>query len=59
MKWDEIKEEEEKEEGQKGKDDKSVQTEGTGETRYRFINLVKEFPNLRTGGGCCQTLPGR
>ena len=43
MKWDEIKEEEGKEEGQKKKDDKSVQMEETGMTRYQLIDLVKEF----------------
>ena len=50
IRWDEIKEEE-KEEGQRTKDDKNIQTEGTGETRYKFINPTKEFPNLLTGGG--------
>ena len=50
MKWDEIKEEEEKEEAQKTKDDKKIQTEERGETRYKFINLAKEFPNLLTRG---------
>ena len=58
MIWDEIKEEEE-EEGQRTKDDKNVQTEETGEARYKFINLAKEFPNLLTRGGLLPDPPNK
>ena len=47
--WEDIKEERE---GRKGKlTERSVQTDETGEQRDRIAKLVKDFPNLMTGGG--------
>ena len=45
LRWDEIKEEERKEESQTEREDRGVQTAKTEEVRDRFTKLLKDFPS--------------